>query len=346
MKRLPTADLDHIFDHTRDLWEELRGERIFITGGTGFFGKWLVESLLWANDRLNLGCQATVLTRDADGFRSTAPHLADHAAVSVIQGDVRNFVFPPGTFSHIIHAATESSEKLNQQDPLLMLDTIVQGTRHTLDLAKSCGAKKFLLTSSGAVYGTQPSDLTHVPETYNGAPNPQDPKSAYGEGKRLAEYLCSVYANANLEPKIARGFAFVGPHLPLDIHFAIGNFIRDAMNGGPILIKGDGTPHRSYLYMADLAIWLWTILIRGQALRPYNVGSDQSLSIREIAERVAACVNPGVKVEILGVAKIDAPVERYVPSVARAQNELGLHSWFTLERQVGHTVAYYQSNQT
>src|SRR5512137_1421794 len=99
-------DLDHILEHTRGLWDELRGERIFITGGTGFFGCWLLESLLWANDRLNLNCQATVLSRSPDGFQTKAPHLAGHKSVSVIQGDICTFGFPAGTFSHIIHAAT------------------------------------------------------------------------------------------------------------------------------------------------------------------------------------------------------------------------------------------------
>lgn len=154
-----SADLEHVLEHTRELWDELRGERIFITGGTGFFGCWLLESLLWANDRLNLDCRATVLTRAPELFRKKTPHLAEHQAISLLRGDVRSFDFPPGRYSHIIHAATESSAKLNAENPLLMLETIVEGTRHTLDFAKSCRAENFLLTSSGAVYGRQPAEM-------------------------------------------------------------------------------------------------------------------------------------------------------------------------------------------
>ena len=266
-----------------------------------------------------------VLTRNPDAFRHKAPHLARHPAIRLQAGDVRDFAFPAGGFSHVIHAATEASAKLNTEQPLLMFDTILEGTRRALELARQSGAKKFLLTSSGAVYGRQPPELTHVPEDYAGSPDPALPGSAYGEGKRAAELLCALYHRQHgLEPKIARCFAFVGPYLPLDGHFAIGNFIRDAQAGGPLRIQGDGTPFRSYLYAADLAAWLWTILFKGQACRPYNVGSEEALTIAQVAERVVKTVNPALKVEIARLPVPGQPAERYVPSTRRAGTELGL----------------------
>ncbi len=338
MQPIASADLDHILDHTRDLWEELRGEQIFITGGTGFFGCWLLESFLWINKRLKLDSRATVLTRSPQAFIAKVPHLASAEAVSLLTGDIRTFDFPAGTFSHIIHAATESSAKLNAKNPLLMLDTIVTGTRRVLDFSLACGAKKFLLTSSGAVYGKQPADLTHIPEDYPGAPDPLDPQSAYGQGKRLAEHLCALYAErSSIEMKIARCFAFVGPHLPLDAHFAIGNFIRDALNGGPIIVKSDGTPRRSYLYSADLAIWLWTIFIKAQSCRPYNIGSTQDLSVGEAAQLVRNVLLTEGEIRTAQVAVPGQSVNNYVPSIQRAESELGLKSWTSLSDAIRKT---------
>lgn len=328
------ADLDHILEHTQGLWDEVRGQRLFITGGTGFFGCWLLESLAWANDKLGLNVKAVVLTRNPEAFARKAPHLAHHPAISFHVGDVRNFVFPEGAFSHVIHAATEASSKLNAENPLLMFNTIVEGTRRTLDFAVHAGAKKFLLTSSGAVYGRQPPEMTHIPEDYNGGPDPLDPKSAYGEGKRAAEMLCCLYAKQHgLEPKIARCFTFVGPYLPLDIHFAIGNFIRDALRGGPIQVKGDGTPYRSYLYAADLAIWLWKILMRGITCKPYNVGGPDGRPIEEIA-RLVARIGGGVDVKVLRTARPGIMPERYVPDIRAAEKDLGLCAWTDLQSAV------------
>lgn len=335
-------DLNHILAHTRGVWEDLRGERIFITGGTGFFGCWLLESFIAANDALGLGAGAVVLTRDPESFRRRSPRLACHPAVKLHLGDVRSYEFPKGGFSRVIHAASQGSAGLDGDGPLLTFDSIVGGARRTLDFAVHAGVKRFLFTSSGAVYGRQPPELARVPETYAGAPDSLDPASAYGEGKRAAETLCGLYARRHgLEPMIARCFAFVGPYLPLDANFAVGNFIRDALRGGPIRVNGDGTPYRSYLYAADLAIWLWTILVRGTGGRAYNVGSDEALMIAGVARMVADVLDPGIEIIVARKAERGAPPERYVPSIERARTELGLEPWISPADGVRRTADWH-----
>jgi dTDP-glucose 4,6-dehydratase len=333
------ADLDHVLAGMGTDWDDLRGARIFVSGGTGFFGCWLLETLLWANDWRGLNAEAVVLTRNPAAFTARAPHLAQHPAVTLLTGDVRSFPFPAGAFSHVVHAGMDASTGLDAREPRLMFDMMVNGTARVLELAHAGGASRFLLVSSGSVYGRQlPVDF--VTEDYPGAPDPSDPLVMHGEAKRAAEMLCAINAGARLQPAIARCFAFVGPYLPLDAHFAVGNFIRDALAGGPIRVGGDGTPIRSYLYAADLAVWLWTILLRGQALRPYNVGASAAISIRELAELVRDTLAPGAAVDIAQAPVPGAPPSRYVPSVARAAAELGLVPTVPLPEGIARTAQF------
>jgi dTDP-glucose 4,6-dehydratase len=315
---LPAEDLDHVLSHTRHLWDEARGSSFFITGGTGFFGMWLLESFAHINDALGLGMRATVLTRDPERFRQKAPHLAARRDLDFVAGDVRDFAFPEGEYRYVVHGATTSGGPV---DDLEMLETIIDGTRRVLELAAARGTRKFLYISSGAVYGKQPQDLSHIPEDYRGAPDALDPRSAYGEGKRVGELFSVLKSRkAGFEAKIARCFAFIGPHLPLDAHFAAGNFIRDAIAGGPVVIKGDGKSVRSYLYASDLAVWLWTILFQGRSGIAYNVGSGEHRSIRQWAEMVA---HPqGLEVQISST--VDSHASRYVPDVDLANRDLSL----------------------
>ncbi len=337
---LARDDLLHVLEHTRDCWEGLRGERLFVTGGTGFFGCWLLESFAFANRELGLGARLLALSRNPKAFQRKMPHLAAEACIELLRGDVKDFAFPPGEFSYTIHAATDSGTSPANDGPLETLDTIIAGTRRTLNFAAGARTRRFLLTSSGAVYGKQPPGLTHLPESHTGGPDPSDPRSAYGEGKRVAELLCAAYGTA-MEMKIARCFAFVGPHLPLDVHFAVGNFIRDALRGGPVVVRGDGTPRRSYLYGADLAIWLWTVLYNGAPGVPYNIGSSEDRSVGEIARLVAETRTPPLEVRILQSPAPGAEPQRYVPCTERAERELGLAPFIDTPAAIRKTMQWY-----
>lgn len=336
---LPERDLERVLARTRSLWPTLKGARLFFTGGTGFVGRWLLETFTRANDRLRLGASAWVLTRDPRSFGQRAPHLAAHPAIQLIAGDVRRVAFPPGSFARVVHAAAPASAAFNRHHPAVMFDTIVEGTHRTLNFARRAGAQRVLLVSSGAVYGPQPASLAHLAEDRTSGPDPLFPDSAYAEGKRVAEMIAGWYVREGLHVTIARPFAFVGPLLPLDRHFAAGNFIRDALAGGPVRITSDGMAVRSYLYAADLAVWLWTILERGVPGRPYNVGSDVPVTIRSLAERVARAVDPPVDIHIAGSGEVSS-ADRYVPCIARARRELGLTPTISIGQAIGRTLAW------
>ncbi len=310
---------------------------MFITGGTGFVGTWLTESLVCADEHLGLGIRAVLLTRDPEAFRAKAPHVAGSPSVHMLRGDMASSELPDGEYPYVIHAAIAAQATAS---PLSSFDEDVAGTRRVLEFARTHGTRRLLFTSSGAVYGKQPPDLSHVSEDYAGAPATTD-TTAYSHAKRVSEFLCASYARQyGFDALIARLFAFVGPHLPLDANYAVGNFIRDVLRGGPVRIAGDGTPYRSYLYAADLAVWLWTILVRGESARPYNVGGSCAVTIAELARIVVDATVPGTPVEIAGQpTRIRT---RYVPDTTRAEQELGLRALVSLEDGVRRTYNWHR----
>lgn len=346
MRRICEEDLEHILSHTADVWEGIRNKLIFITGATGFFGKWLLESFVYINKKLGLNAIVYALSRDPESFLAQFPFYKNEPSVFFLKGNILDFEFPETSFDFIIHAATDADAKLNSERPLLMLDTITEGTRRILEFAKDQPLQSLLFTSSGAVYGKQPETVTHVKETESFHVDINDSRSAYAEGKRLAELYCSIYySHYSLPVKIARCFAFVGPYLPLDKHFAIGNFILNALQGQDIIIKGDGTPYRSYLYAADLTVWLWKILLQGENNTPYNVGSNEDFDLKTVATTVAE-LTPNIQVQVLTTRDDSKPVERYVPDVSFAKKKLGVEVSFNLVDSIKRTKDFYTSNET
>jgi len=313
------ADLAHILAHSEDLWRDLRGTRLFITGATGFFGKWLLESIAVANDSLKANVRATLLTRDRERFAQQVPRLADRAEFEWLQGDCASFRFPAGKFEAIIHLATPPAAELAQGGPRLAVDTLF-GMQRLLDFARHAKTGRVLLASSGAVYGWPAMGRERIDENYVGSPNPRYASSAYGEVKRMCELLCAL-APA-VETVIARGFSFVGPYLPLTDKFAVGSFMGDALAGQPIRIRSDGSQLRSYLYAADLALWLLVLLVRGKASEAYNVGSAEAISLGQLARELAALAGTGC-VTITDGSPPAQPVV-YLPSIDKIRAEFAL----------------------
>ena len=298
--------------------------QLLLTGGTGFFGKALLRHVL-ANG-LAADASVVVLSRIPASFLAAYPEFAGHHQISFLQGDIQHRDSLPWghSFTHVLHAATESTIGPSLT-PLQRYDQIVDGTRNILDLAVATGARRFLLTSSGGIYGPQPADVAAIREDWPGSPPLSESSTAYGQAKRAAEHLCALVGDQHgLETVVARCFAFVGPDLPLDVHFAIGNFIRDALTADAITVSGDGTPLRTYLDQSDLAHWLLTLLEHGFPGQAYNVGSDEVISIADLAHLVRGILAPDKPVQILGQPAPGAARNRYVPDIRKVQQQLGL----------------------
>jgi len=229
--------------------------------------------------------------------------------------------------------------------PLARYQQIVDGTRNLLEFAVTVGASRILLTSSGGIYGPQPPEVTALSEDWPGSPDLRNPANAYSLGKRAAEHLCALYQEAfDIDVVIARCFAFVGPDLPLNVHFAIGNFIRDALTRDAIEVAGDGSPLRTYLDQDDLAHWLLALLARGRPGEAYNVGSDEVVSIAALAHMVRDLLAQDKPVRILGQQQEIQDRNRYVPDIRKARDELGLAVTIPLAEAILRTGAAHRGH--
>jgi nucleoside-diphosphate-sugar epimerase len=325
----------------RSLEPQLRalvGASILVTGATGWFGTWLLDVFCAADVEFRLGIKIAAVSRDPARFLDRFHRFTDDPRITWIKSDVRQLEPTIGIFSHVIHAATDTSIGAGELDALRLFETITDGTRCTL-AAAGTRCKSFLFISSGAVYGPARPNCSRFTEREPIGPDPSLATSGYAEGKRAAEQACAIAAGMGLPIRIARCFAFVGPHMPFNRHFAIGNFIADAVNGRAIRIKSDGHPQRSYLYMSDLVRALIAILVQGDVCRPYNVGSDAAITIEQLAHRVDRVVG-GRGVRIDG-AKSD-PSDRYVPDTTRLRTELGWEPEVSLDAAIARTAAWYR----
>jgi dTDP-glucose 4,6-dehydratase len=337
-----STDLELIAKRTAPgVWTALHRKRLFITGGTGFVGCWLLEALLFANRRFQLELTITVLTRNPVGFSDKAPHLANDAAVTLARGDMRELNGICGPFDAVIHAATDVAAQV--PSALAAFDAIVGGTHEALKLAGRSGARRFLYLSSGAVYGRCPADLPRIPESYQGAPSIED-GSPYAHGKRASEWLVRAFCKeGGIEPVTARLFALIGPYLPLDGHFAASQFFRDALAGSPPTVNGGERTVRSYLYGADLAIWLLTILAQGEPFQCYNVGSEEAVTIGTLARRIAGlCLDDSQVRTQSDAGAVGLAGDRYVPDTAKARETLALREYTVLDQALATTIDWFR----
>ncbi len=343
--QLPLQDLDLASDAVGGHWRALDGMTLFFTGGTGFVGLWMTSVLLRAIDRGLLSAGVRLLTRSKERIQGDFPEIAAHPSVELVHGDVLADGWDCHGCTHLIAGATDARASLLRDNPKRMFETILNGTCRTLDKAKDAGISRALLISSGAVNGPQTPETTRVHEDQFFGFDSLKPGSAYAEGKRAAEQLFVYEGLAGLSFSVARLWAFVGPLLPLDQHFAIGNFIGDALEGRRICVKGDGSTVRSYQYAADMAAWCWSILADGENGQAYNVGSDDAVTMGELAVMCAQLGN-AEGVDVLGGSGVAKRPDIYVPSVELPQSRLGLRASVSLTDAITRTLDWHRSRNS
>lgn len=299
---------------------------LLLTGGTGFFGTALLRH--WAEQGADMP-RVTVLSRNPTAFAASQPELAALPRLRWVQGDIMDTLTQAeDDYSHVLHAAAESTHG-PRLTPLQRFDQVMLGTRHVLDLALRCGVRRFLLTSSGGVYGSIDPGARGVAEHCHSMPDPMQPAHSFNTAKRCAEHLCALYAE-HFEVVVARCFAFIGRDLPRRAHFAAGNFIHDALHAPQITVQGDGRAIRSYMDQRDLAHWLLQLLAHGHSGQAYNVGSDRPIGIHELALLVRDTLAPDKGVQVLGQPDAGAVRSFYVPDISKARTHLGLELRYDL----------------
>ena len=333
-------DFSLIVDSASSDLDQIVNSEVMITGASGFVGSWLVGSWLWARESLKGTGRLLLVCRNTEGLNQkyassiSAGHLILQAA------DVRSLQLPASFRPQlVVNAATPARESLNVKQPLEMLNIIIEGQKKLLEISQEAGVERFLFLSSGAVYGSIPLSLKQVPEDYLGAPHIGDPAMAYHEGKRVAELMGNICSqNGSMGFVSARLFAFLAPFLPIDEHFAAGNFIGNAIRNEDIIIKSGGGSIRSYQYGTDLVTWLWALLVRGKSGDAYNVGSDESLSIKELAKKVAEISASGITVKIMGKDEV-TNISQYVPSVKKMSQEFRLGNQIRLQQSIIRSIS-------
>ena len=326
-----------------EAFEKLDGSRILLTGGTGFVGKWMLQTAKIAQENSATKIHIVVPTRQL-----TADHVQTAIAigcpnVSWVEGDFLNNHLDLGHIDMIIHTATPASAQLNAENPAEMLRINVQAMESVLRYASD--KKPLLFTSSGAVYGTQPQSVSHIAEGNVEPSPPSEQLNAYAQGKQIAERMCrEAGSSGQCSPIIARLFAFGGQYLPRDTHFAIGNFIQNALDRQPIAIQGDGRARRSYLYGADMATWLWSALAHGKTASPYHIGSEHSVSILELAHAVATVsgevFNYVPEITVAKEIDLSESVHQYVPANSDTKKALRVSEWTSLTEIIRRTMLH------
>lgn len=322
-------------EHLNCLVNEINNKSFFITGANGLFGTWIISYLIFLKDNKLANPKISILLRSKYSMKNPILNKVDE----IFYGDIRTFKFPNKCYDFLIHLSSPSAvDTFNGMKDIEKIDQLYLGTKNILNFVKKSIKIKVLMTSSGALFGGINKNNQKIAENLNIAPLTTDNSTGLSLGKRIAETLFTLFCKENkVNFNIARCFSFIGPGLATDLHYAVGNFIQNAVDNKKIIINGDGSPVRSYLYLGDMVYWIMYILIKGDKNIVFNIGSEKEISIKDLALLVKKIVNPSLKIDILNKTNKsigNATNLFYVPDTKLINTQLSVKELYSLEESI------------
>jgi UDP-glucuronate decarboxylase len=335
--------------------DPLAGAHVLVTGGAGFLGYTLVHALAADPDGdVARRPHVTVLDTFARGRPRWLNELAARGGVSVITGDVTTGL-PDVECDYIVHAASIASPTFYRQFPLTTMDANVQGLRILLEHVRARipavrPVRGLLSFSTSEIYGDPPADAIPTPESYRGNVSCTGPRACYDESKRYGETLCVVFAEQFGVPvTTVRPFNNYGPGLRLTDRRVLPDFARDILAGRDVTVLSDGSPTRTFCYVADAVEGYLRALLIGRRGEPYNIGTERpEVTIGELAERCVAIARElfGYRGRVVHRSPddprylVDNPVRR-CPAITKARTELGFEPRVDLDEGLRRTLRWY-----
>ncbi|MFM7592818.1 MAG: NAD-dependent epimerase/dehydratase family protein [Isosphaeraceae bacterium] len=332
-------DLESISRHVSPFIDHLKNQSVLITGGTGFIGSCLVNTLVHLDTVFQLNARIAILSRNPERLYLKSPGLKSCNNIQLIASDIRSLQLPDKPFDYVIHAAGSPDLYLIKNEPLEVYDIIANGTKNLLDVLKDSEIKNTLMISSSLIHGSGQKYEKTLAENAQIASNPYNSSGSYTEAKRASEFFSSVYATLfAMNISVARCFHLIGPFIPLNSGNLMGDIVKSALHATDLTIHADRNTIRSYLYFSDFVVWLLKILIKGNN-QVYNVGSDKSFTLNEIVNQMKEKYSGNI------VFKNQFPSPSsfgIIPDTSLARTELDLKAKVTLDDAIERTIKWYQ----
>lgn len=332
-------DLDSIAQDVSPFIHQLKNQSILITGGTGFVGSCLINSLVHLDAVFQLNAQFFILSRNPEKLYLKSPGLKSCNNIQLITSDIRKLQLTDKKFDYVIHAAGSPEPNLIKNQPLEVFDIIANGTKHLLNLLKDSEIKNTLILSSSLVHGSSQKYERFLNENAQVAGNPYNSFGSYIEAKRTAEFYSSVYTRLfSMNISVARCFHLIGPFIPLDSGNLMGDIISSALHGSDLSIQADRNTIRSYLYCSDFVVWLLKILLKGSN-QVYNVGDNVPCTLNEIVDQMRKKYNANI---IFPNQASSSDSFGIIADTTLARNELELKVNVSLDEAIERTVEWHQ----